>query len=201
MEGSPVCCSPWGCKEPDTTELNRTELSPVLSSSEGEESACSAGDLGSIPGLGRSPGRGHSNHSSIFAWKIPMDRSLVCYSPWGCRVRHDWMTNHSIPQPCSKDWARIWTQTLWLQDPHSPHWVILSSGGRDLRGNPVSSLPAQEWVLQHRFQVVLWSLFDYMLHRDHPQSCGNFFFPIKGSFCNWKVISCIGQTQEVTFLI
>ena len=89
MEGSLVCCSPWGCKEPDTTELNRTELSPVLSSSEGEESACSAGDLGSIPGLGRSPGRGHGNHSSIFAWKIPMDRSLVGYSPWGCRVRHE----------------------------------------------------------------------------------------------------------------
>ena len=29
--------------------------------SEGKESACSAGDLGSIPGLGRSPGVGHGN--------------------------------------------------------------------------------------------------------------------------------------------
>ena len=27
----------------------------------GKESACSVGDLGSIPGLGRSPGRGHGN--------------------------------------------------------------------------------------------------------------------------------------------
>ena len=26
-----------------------------------KESACNAGDLGSIPGLGRSPGRGHAN--------------------------------------------------------------------------------------------------------------------------------------------
>ena len=29
--------------------------------SDGKESACSAGDLGSIPGLGRSPGGGHGN--------------------------------------------------------------------------------------------------------------------------------------------
>ena len=29
-------------------------------SSTGEESACNAGDLGSIPGLGRSPGEGNS---------------------------------------------------------------------------------------------------------------------------------------------
>ena len=73
-QGSLVCYSPWGCKEPDTTELNRTELSPVLSSSEGEESACSEGDLGLILGLGRSPGGGHGNHSSILAWKIPTER-------------------------------------------------------------------------------------------------------------------------------
>ena len=30
-------------------------------SSDGKESACSVGDLGSIPVLGRSPGRGHDN--------------------------------------------------------------------------------------------------------------------------------------------
>ena len=29
--------------------------------SEGKESACNAGDLGSIPGLERSPGGGHGN--------------------------------------------------------------------------------------------------------------------------------------------
>ena len=36
--------------------------------SDGKESACNAGDLGSIPGLGRSPGGGHGNplqHSSL----------------------------------------------------------------------------------------------------------------------------------------
>ena len=39
--------------------------------SAGKESTCNAGDLGSIPGLGRSPGEGMSTHSRILAWKIP----------------------------------------------------------------------------------------------------------------------------------
>ena len=30
-----------------------------------------AGDTGSIPGSGRSPGKGHATHSSILAWEIP----------------------------------------------------------------------------------------------------------------------------------
>ena len=30
-----------------------------------------AGDVGSIPGLGRSPGEGTASHSSILAWRIP----------------------------------------------------------------------------------------------------------------------------------
>ena len=38
---------------------------------DGKESACSAGDLGSIPRSGRCPGEGNGNHSSILAWRIP----------------------------------------------------------------------------------------------------------------------------------
>ena len=39
--------------------------------SDGKASAYNAGDLGLIPGLGRSPGEGNGNPSSILAWKIP----------------------------------------------------------------------------------------------------------------------------------
>ena len=47
-------------------------------------------DTGLIPGLKRSLGRGHHNLLQ-YCLKNPMDRrSLVDYSPWGCRVRHDW---------------------------------------------------------------------------------------------------------------
>ena len=41
--------------------------------SDGIESACNVGGLGSVPGLGRSPGEGHGNPSSILAWRIPME--------------------------------------------------------------------------------------------------------------------------------
>ena len=44
-----------------------------------------AGDMGSIPGLGWSPGGGHGNHSSIFAWEIPRTEEPGGYSPWGRR--------------------------------------------------------------------------------------------------------------------
>ena len=36
--------------------------------SAGKESACNAGDLGSIPGFGKSPGEGNG---IILAWSIP----------------------------------------------------------------------------------------------------------------------------------
>ena len=47
------------------------EASQWLSS---KESACNAGDAGSIPGLGRSPGRGHGNSLQYSCLENPMDR-------------------------------------------------------------------------------------------------------------------------------
>ena len=38
-----------------------------------------------IPGSGRCPGEGHGTHPSILAWRIPWTKSLVGYSPWGCK--------------------------------------------------------------------------------------------------------------------
>ena len=40
----------------------------IPSGSDGQESACDAGDPGSIPGSGRSSGEGNATQSSIFAW-------------------------------------------------------------------------------------------------------------------------------------
>ena len=54
------------------------------SSSDSKESACNAGDLGSIPGLARSPGGGHDNSLQYSCLENPHgQRSLVGYSPWG----------------------------------------------------------------------------------------------------------------------
>ena len=59
-------------------------------SSVGKESACSAGDPGLTPGLGRSPGEGNGNHSSVLAWKIPWtEEPGVLQSTELQRVGHD----------------------------------------------------------------------------------------------------------------
>ena len=49
-------------------------------------SSCNAGDLGSIPGLGRSPGGGCGNPLQYSCLENPLGpRSLVGYSPCGCK--------------------------------------------------------------------------------------------------------------------
>ena len=54
--------------------------------SDGKVSAYNVGDLGSIPELGRSPGEGNGNpfQYSCLEKFIPQ-RSVVGYSPWGCK--------------------------------------------------------------------------------------------------------------------
>ena len=42
--------------------------------SDGKQSACNVGDLGLILGLGRSLGEDMATHSSILAWRTPMDK-------------------------------------------------------------------------------------------------------------------------------
>ena len=51
--------------------------------SDGKASAYIVGDLGSIPGLGRSPGEGWQPTPVLLPGKFHGLRSLVGYSPWG----------------------------------------------------------------------------------------------------------------------
>ena len=73
-------------------------LVPILSSfpggSDSKESICNVGDLGLIPEWGRSPRKRHSNPLQC-SWleKFHGQRNVVIYSPWGCRVRHNWATH------------------------------------------------------------------------------------------------------------
>ena len=59
--------------------------------SEVKASACNAGDLGSIPGLGRSPGEGNGNPLQYSCLKNPMDGGA-----W-------WATVHGV----AKSWTRL----------------------------------------------------------------------------------------------
>ena len=54
--------------------------------SDGKESACNAGDLGLIPGLARSSGKGNGTPLQVLLpGKSHGRRSLVGCSPWGCK--------------------------------------------------------------------------------------------------------------------
>ena len=60
---------------------------------DGEEAACSAGNLGSIPGLGGSPGEENGNPLQNSCVENPMDRGAWWATVHGvARVRHDLVT-------------------------------------------------------------------------------------------------------------
>ena len=61
--------------------------------SEGKASACNVGDLGSIPGLGRSPGEGNGNPLQDSCLENPMDRAAWEATVHSRRVGHDWATS------------------------------------------------------------------------------------------------------------
>ena len=64
-----ICLMTKGYFPPFTNVLQNLFLNKC--SSDGKASICNAGDLGLIPGLGRTPGEGNGNTSSILAWRTP----------------------------------------------------------------------------------------------------------------------------------
>ena len=73
----------WSLFIHDTFRVCRNQtVSSFPGGSEGKESAHNVGDLGLIPELGRFPEEGMVTHSSILAWRIPMDRGA-----WGATVQ------------------------------------------------------------------------------------------------------------------
>ena len=75
---------------------------------DGKESSYNVGDLGSIPGLGRSPGGGHGNPLQYSCLEKPHgQRSLVGYSPWGRKeldMTEQLSKQHSISLAESQGW-------------------------------------------------------------------------------------------------
>ena len=62
----------------------------------GKESACSEGDMGSIPGLGRSTGVGNGNPLHYSCLENSMDRGAWWLQSMGLqRVEHDLVTEHT----------------------------------------------------------------------------------------------------------
>ena len=91
--------------------------------SDSKESTSNAGDPGSIPGPERSPGEKNGYPLQYSCLENPHEqRNLAGYSPWGCRVRHDWATNILTHLKYSILWVLIaidtceTTATIKIQD-------------------------------------------------------------------------------------
>ena len=66
----------------------------IYGGSVGKESAQNAGDPGSIPGTGRSPGEGNVNPFQYSCLENPMDRGVWWAAVHGiARIRHNLATN------------------------------------------------------------------------------------------------------------
>ena len=101
--------------------------------SDGKASVCSAGDLDSIPGLGRSLEKGMATHSSPLVWKILwMEKSSRLQPVGSQRVGYDWATSFftivlliivplMIPTSYWMFFCLSKTLTQIISDPHNNH--------------------------------------------------------------------------------
>ena len=77
-------------------EINTAKRKDFPGGSDGKASAYNVGDLGSIPGLGRSPGEGNGNPLQFLPGKSHGWRSLVGYSSWGRKESDTTERLHSL---------------------------------------------------------------------------------------------------------
>ena len=71
--------------------------------SDSKESACSVGDPGSIPGLGRSPGEGKGNALQYSCLENPMDGGAWQATVHGVSKSQTWLSNFTIKcQQCTR---------------------------------------------------------------------------------------------------
>ena len=87
-----------------------------------------AGDTGSVPGLGRSPGEGMATHSGTLAWKISWtEKPCRLQSRGSQRVRQDWATSLSIFQTKDtfQEFRTMEQDVYWKQewDLRVLHWL------------------------------------------------------------------------------
>ena len=121
----------WKCVFYNSSDLWTSQVSLLVKNPPPE--ARDTRDVVSIPGSRRSPaiGNGSPLHCSCLE-NFRGQRSLAGYNPWGCRVRHGWVTNtHSLNAVLTLhylqfawDSMRVFKKYMGLKDPgfESWHW-------------------------------------------------------------------------------
>ena len=118
----------------------------------GKESACNAGDLGLIPGFGRSPRRGHGHSLQYSCLENPRGHGAwqATVNGWQT-VGHDLATQHGTGSSVVKDPPAVQeTQETQVQIPGSGR---LPGGGN---GNPLQySCLGSPWTRSRAWQAAV----------------------------------------------
>ena len=119
-----------------------------------KKSTCSAGDLGSIPGLGRAPGGGHGNplHGDSCLENPHGQRSLVGYSPWGLRESDvtEWRSTAHCQDVIENV---IISYTIFLRTSgKNRYWYILALAAK-------VKLQSQNWAHHSKCRLTCLALF------------------------------------------
>ena len=139
-----------------------------------KESSCNVGDLDSLPGLGRSPGRGHGNALQYSCLENPhRQRNLASYSPQGHRVRHNWKTKHNVLR-CSLGWVGegcgLFSSIIWLcnddfsfqlrfpQRLQRVHSWVSCLNPQSMRIPSWLSSQTWTWLLQNGWRPIAWKV-------------------------------------------
>ena len=124
-------------------------------SSVGKKSTCNAGDLGSIPGLGKSPGEGNSNHPLQYSClENPPGRGAWQATVHGVtRFRHDLALNHYHHKLTQMQWLKQHTFIIYcsgdqksdmgltkLRSIWQPGWIPLGGSWERILPFPFSVL-------------------------------------------------------------
>ena len=134
------------------------------SNSVGKESACNVGDLGLIPGLGRSPGEGNGNPLQYSCMKNPVDRGpgrlqSMGSQKVGFQVAQRWRI-HMPSRRRTRHGFNLWVRKILWRKKWQPTWVFLSGkshGQRSLAGySPWSRKESDttEWLNGHHMVAI-----------------------------------------------
>ena len=91
--------------------------------SDGKESACNAGALCLVPGLGRCPGGGHGNPLQYSCLENPHGQSLAGYRPWGHKALDmtEWLSTKGgkcVAWVTRENFLRSWATSMAIMCAH-----------------------------------------------------------------------------------
>ena len=151
-------------------------------SSYGQQFAWDAGDPGSIPGWGRSPGVGNGNHSSIFAWRIPWTEEPGELQSQ--RVGQNWVSNTFIHQKVDiinmSTIFTVWMIPLYLQAPCAVYNLFTCSWQVRLPRNRETTRSQGSTACS----MLLWTMCVYV--QGQGWWCVPFLWDLTSSWAQWS---------------